>query len=69
MNGKSAVVDIISLVAEQIEELRVHDSHDKVEGVIGIGDDDKESCFAISEGTVCYFDVADSGILLDQMLD
>ena len=55
MNGQSAVVDIICLIAEKIEHLRVHDCHHKVEGVIGVGDDNKESCFAISEGIKLHF--------------
>ena len=37
MDGKPSVVNVICLVAEKVEELGIHDRHDEIEGVIGIG--------------------------------
>ena len=39
MNGKPSVVNVICLVAQKVEELGIHDCHDEIEGVIGIGND------------------------------
>jgi len=58
MNGEPSVVDIIRLVAEQVEKLRVHDCHDKVEGIIGIGDDDEQCRLAVSNAIQLHLVIA-----------
>ena len=42
MDGKPPVVNVICFVAEKVEELGIHDCHDEIEGVIGIGNDDEQ---------------------------
>ena len=49
MNGEPSVVNIIRLVAEQVEKLGVHNRHDKVEGIVGIGDDDEQRRLAVAD--------------------
>ena len=58
MIGKSAVVLVIRPVAEQVEELGVHDGNDKVEGVIRIGDDDKHGRLPVPEQVQLHLVVA-----------
>ena len=58
MNGKSASVHIIRLVAEKIEHLRIHNGTDKIEGVIRITDDHEQGCFSVSEGVQLQLIVA-----------
>ena len=58
MDGQSAVIDIICLITEQIEHLGVHDRHDKIEGIIRVGNDDEQCCLTISEGVQFQFVVA-----------
>ena len=41
MDGQMTAVFIICLVAQQIEELRVHDADNEIEGIIRITDDNK----------------------------
>ena len=50
MDGKPPVVNIVRLVAEQVEHLGVHDSDNKVERIVGIADDDEQCRLLISEG-------------------
>ena len=50
MDGKPSVVNVICFVAEKVEELGIHDRHDEIEGVIGIGNDDEQGRLAISQG-------------------
>ena len=42
MGGKPSVVNVICFVAGKVEELRIHDCHNEIEGVIGIGNDDEQ---------------------------
>lgn len=58
MNGKSASVHIVGLVAEKIKHLRIHDGTDKIEGVIRIADDHEQGRFPVSEGVQLQFVVA-----------
>ena len=37
MDGQPAAVFIICLVAKQIEKLRVKNTHNKVKGIVGVG--------------------------------
>ena len=45
-------------ITEQIEHLGVHDRHDKIEGIIRVGNDDEQCCLTISEGVQFQFVVA-----------
>jgi len=49
MVGEPAVMDIICLITEQVKKLGVHDGHDKVEGIISVGDDDEHGRPLISQ--------------------
>ena len=49
MDGQPAMIHIIRPVTEQIEKLRIHDRHDKIERVISIGDNDKQCCLFIPD--------------------
>ena len=42
MDGQPAAVFIICLVTKQIEKLRVKNTHDKVKGIVGVADDNKQ---------------------------
>ena len=49
MDGKPPIVDIIRLVAEQVKKLGVHNRHDKVEGIVGIRDNDEQRRLAVAD--------------------
>ena len=49
MNRKPAMIHIIRLVTKQIKHLRVHNGHQKVEGIIRIGNNDKECRLFLSK--------------------
>ncbi|MPM98140.1 hypothetical protein SDC9_145323 [bioreactor metagenome] len=48
MHRQTSAIDVICLVAQQIEELRVSHGNQEVEGVVGIADDDKKRRFPIT---------------------
>ena len=56
--GKPSVVNVICLVAEKVEELGIHDCHNEIEGVIGIGNDDEQCRLPVSDGVQFHFIVA-----------
>ena len=58
MDGKPSVVNVICLVAEKVEELGIHDRHDEIEGVIGIGNDDEQRRLPVSDGVQLHLIVA-----------
>jgi len=58
MDGKPSVVNVICLVAEKVEELGIHDCHDEIEGVIGIGNDDEQRRLPVSDGVQLHLIVA-----------
>ena len=58
MDGEPTVVNVIRLVAEKVEELGIHDCHDEIEGVIGIGNDDEQRRFPVSDGVQLHLIVA-----------
>ena len=58
MNGKPSVVNVICFVAEKVEELGIHDCHDEIEGVIGIGNDDEQRRLPVSDGVQFHLIVA-----------
>ena len=58
MNGKPSVVNVICLVAQKVEELGIHDRHDEIEGVIGIGNDDEQCRLPVSDGVQLHLIVA-----------
>ena len=49
MDGKPPIVDIIRLVTEQVKKLGVHNRHDKVEGIVGIRDNDEQRRLAVAD--------------------
>ena len=42
MDRQSPVINIVSDLAEQVEQLCVHDTDDKVESIISVGDNYKQ---------------------------
>lgn len=58
MDGKPSVVDIIRLVAEKVEKLGVHDRHDEVEGIVGVGEDDEQRRLADSNAIQLHLVIA-----------
>ena len=58
MDGKPSVVNVICFVAEKVEELRIHDRHDEIEGVIGIGNNDEQRRLPVSDGVQFHLIVA-----------
>ena len=42
MDRQSPVINIVSDLAKQVEQLRVHDTDDKVESIICVGDNNKQ---------------------------
>ena len=58
MGGKPSVVNVICFVAEKVEELRIHDRHDEIEGVIGIGNDDEQRRLPVSDCVQLHLIVA-----------
>ena len=45
--GQPPMIHIVRPVTEQVKKLRIHDRHDKIKCVIGIGDNDKQRCLFI----------------------
>ena len=58
MDGKSSVVNVICFVAQKVEELGIHDCHDKIECIIGIGNDDEQRRLPVSDGVQLHLVVA-----------
>ena len=50
MNRESAAINIVSLFAQQIEQLGVAHGDQEIEGVIRIGHDKKKSCLPVTQG-------------------
>ena len=42
MDGQSPVINIVCNFAKQVKQLGVHDTDDKVEGIISVGDNYKQ---------------------------
>ena len=55
MDGQPAAVFIICLVAKEIEKLRVKNTHDKVKGIVGVADNDKQGGLTVSYGIKFHF--------------
>ena len=50
MNRKPASVNIVSLFAQQIEQLGIAHGDQEIEGIIRIGHDKKKSCLPVTQG-------------------
>lgn len=50
MDGEPPAVHVVRLITQEIEKLCVQDAHDKVEGVVGIGDDNEQRRFPVADG-------------------
>ena len=59
VDWKPSVVDVVRPVTEHIEQLRIHQSGDKVECGIGVADDNEQCRLAVAEGVKLHFIVAD----------
>ena len=55
MNGQPAAVHIICLVAKQIEKLCVKNTHNKVKGVVRIGDDNEKCGLSVAQCVKLHF--------------
>ena len=49
MNRKSAAIDVVRFLAEQIEKLRVTHGNQEVEAVIGVAHNEKKRSLFVSE--------------------
>ena len=58
MDGKPSVVNVICFVAEKVEELGIHDCHNEIEGIVGIGNDDEQRRLSVSDGVQLHLIVA-----------
>lgn len=50
MDRQSAAVEVVRLVAQQIEKLRVHERRHKIESAVRIREDDEQRRFAVAQG-------------------
>ena len=50
MDGQPAAVYVVSLVTQQVEKLGVDHAGEKIEGVVGIGNDDEQGSFPVPKG-------------------
>ena len=66
MDGQSPMIHIVRPVTEQVKKLRIHDRHDKIERVIGVGDNDKQRCLFIPNHIKLKFVIA---CQITQLLD
>lgn len=50
MDGQTAAVKVIRLVAQQVEKLGVHERRHKIEGAVRVREDDEQRRFAVTQG-------------------
>ena len=50
MDRQAAAVEVVRLVAQQIEKLRVHERRHKIESAVRIREDDEQRRFAVAQG-------------------
>ena len=55
MNGQSPAVEVIRLVAEQIEKLTIHEGGHKIEGAVRIRKDHKQCRLLVAQGIQFQF--------------
>ena len=55
MNGKPAAVQIISLITQEVEKLRVEDRHNKIERIVRIRNDNEQCRFVVAYGVKLHF--------------
>jgi len=55
MDGQPAAVFIICLVAKQIEKLCVKNTHNKVKGIVGVANDNKQGGLTVAYGVKLHF--------------
>ena len=53
MDREPPLVDVIGLLAEQVEELSIDHGNQEVEGRIVVTHDEKESGFPVADGVEC----------------
>ena len=50
MDRQAAPVEVVRLVAQEVEKLGVHERRHKIEGAVCIREDDKQRRFAVAQG-------------------
>lgn len=55
MDGQAPAVEVIGLVAEQIEKLAIHEGGHKVKGAVRIREDHEQRRFAVAQGVKLQF--------------
>ena len=50
MDRQASPVEVVRLVAQQVEKLGVHERRHKIEGAVRIREDDKQRRFAVAQG-------------------
>ena len=49
MDGQPAAVHVVRLIAQEVEKLGVDHAGKEVEGVVCVGNDDKQRCFPVAQ--------------------
>ena len=49
MDGQSAAVHVVGLVAQEIEKLGIDHAGEEIEGIIGVRDDDEQRRFPVAQ--------------------
>ena len=55
MDGQPPAVEVIRLVAKQIEKLTIHEGGHKIEGAVRIGEDHKQRRLLVAQGVKFQF--------------
>ena len=55
MDGQPAAIFIICLVAKEIEKLCVKNTHNKVKGIVGVADNDKQGGLTVAYSVKLHF--------------
>ena len=55
MDGQAPAVEVIGLVAEQVESLRVHQGGHEIEGAVRIRENHEQRRFAVAQGVKLQF--------------
>ena len=50
MNGQPAAIYIIGFLTEQIEKLGITHADDKIKGIVGVRDNNKQRRFPVAQG-------------------
>ena len=55
MDGKPPAEVVVGTVTEKIEQLRIHQSNNKIKCRVGVADDNEQCCFLVAERVKLHF--------------